>query len=105
MNEQQNLMLVEAYAACQRINQVAKEVGVALAMHITPINNEIWVSGSNPMVSFRRAFFRDFINREPSELYEWEEGIIDEIKERITEVKAKRIAELEAELAKLKGND
>lgn len=106
MNEQQNLMLSEAYAACLRINQAAKEIGVTLAVHISPVNNnEIWVSGLSPAMSFRHPFFDDFINRKPSELYEWEKGIIDEIKERISEVKANRVAELEAELAKLKGND
>lgn len=105
MNEQQNLMLAEAYAACQRINQAAKEIGVALAMHISPINGEIWVSGINPSMTFKHPFFKNFINRVPSELYKWEKGIIDEIKERITAARAQRVAELEAELAKLKGND
>lgn len=106
MNEQQNLMLVEAYAACQRINQAAKEVGMTLAMSIGPIRNEIWVSGISPTpMTFRNPFFDDFINRVPSELYGWEQGIIGEIKRRISEDKAKRVAELEAELAKLKGNE
>lgn len=98
-------MLVEAYAACQRINQTAKEMGMALVMHINPINNEIWVSGISPAMTFRHPFFDDFINCKPSELYGWEQGIIDEIKGRISEVREKRVAELEAELAKLKGND
>lgn len=105
MNEQQNLMLAEAYAACNRINEAAKEIGVALAIHITPHQNEIWVSGISPSMTFRHPFFDNFINREPSELYGWEKGIIDEIKERITAARAQRVAELEAELAKLKGND
>lgn len=105
MNEQQNLMLSEAYAACLRINQAAKEIGMTLAMHISPVNDEIWVSGISPSMTFRHPFFYDFLNREPSELYGWEKGIIDEIKERISEVKANRVAALEAELAKLKGND
>lgn len=98
-------MLAEAYAACQRINQVAKEIGVVLAMHITPSENSIWASGIKPAITFNHPFFNDFLNRVPSELYEWEKGIIDEIKERISKNKANRIAELEAELAKLKGND
>lgn len=105
MNEQQNLMLSEAYAACQRINQVAKEIGVTLAMHISPINDEIWVSGISPSMTFRHPFFDDFLNREPSELYDWKQRIIDEIRGRISEAREKRVAELEAELAKLKGND
>ena len=105
MNEQQNLMLAEAYAACQRINQAAKEIGMTLAMHISPVNDKIWVSGISPSMTFRHPFFDDFLNREPSELYGWEQGMIDEIKGRISEAREKRVAELEAELAKLKGND
>lgn len=105
MNEQQNLMLAEAYAACQRINQAAKEIGVTLAMHISPIDNDIWVGGINPSMTFKHPFFNNFINRVPSKLYEWEKGIIDEMKGRISEARANRVAELEAELAKLKGND
>lgn len=105
MNEQQNLMLAEAYAACNRINEAAKEIGMTLAMHITPHQNEIWVSGISPSMTFRHPFFNDFLNREPSELYGWEQGMIDEIRGRISEAREKRVAELEAELAKLKGND
>lgn len=105
MNEQQNLMLAEAYAACLRINEAAEEKGMALAMHISPIDDEIWVSGINPSMTFKHPFFKNFINRVPSELYKWEKGIIDEIERRISEAREKRVAELEAELAKLKGND
>lgn len=102
MTEHQNLMLAEAYAALERIVAVGAAEGITINAHICVADNLLWVGAANPVWSFDSSLFKDFINRVPSELYAWEQNIAKQIQERAHTEKAKRIAELEAELSKLK---
>ena len=102
MNEHQNLMLAEAYEACQRIVEAGKKEGLEISANICASSGVLWAGGSSPIITFKNPIFADFLNRTTSELFVWEDGIITDIKERMREHKERRIAELEAELAKLK---
>lgn len=102
MTEHQNLMLAEAYAALERIVAVGAAEGITISAHISMGDCVLWVGASNPSWLFESSLFKDFINRVPSELNAWEQNIVKQIQERAHTEKAKRIAELEAELSKLK---
>ena len=103
MTESQKEMLAEAYEALQRIYAIGIEEKLELSVSISPDENRIWVGCGRPFpISFREPFFHKVLDKTPAELKAWEDDIRAEIKERSGGFKARRIAELEAEIAKLK---